>query len=293
MGKLNLRNAFYAQAIADAVGRPFEFHNPTTKEVRDYLSKDAALEISDDTQMALFGLEALTRTGKDKGIVTFRKQVKEAYLRWYVTQTKDPIAVYEGLWSYPEMWRVEAPGNTCLTSLKMHSQRRSAINKSNGCGTVMRLLPFASHYVLSGDWIKALGYAKASAVVTHRGNEIETSTFLFMDFARRAWQYRGNDPIEFYHVKKIEQLGSGWTAMECLNMAVWAYQRATTYEDMLVRAICHPGDSDSVAAVAGALWGLSGRPVPQSLIDRLEVKKVIDDTITLYEEEYGYQTQAV
>lgn len=53
------RSALYSQAVADAIGNPFEFGNPTGAVVSEYMGSPNQLRITDDTQMAMFSLEAL------------------------------------------------------------------------------------------------------------------------------------------------------------------------------------------------------------------------------------------
>ena len=74
----------------------------------------------------------------------------------------------------------------------------------------------------------------------------------------------------------ITAFGTGWTALSCVQMAMWAVHHAQAYDELLTLAICHEGDSDSVAAVAGSLWGRGGRPGWEKYAARLEQHTVIE-----------------
>ena len=72
------------------------------------------------------------------------------------------------------------------------------------------------------------------------------------------------------------QVGEGWIAPECVEISIWAYCTATSFDDLLARSVAHDGDSDTTAACAGALWGLSGREVPMKYVKNLDAKDAID-----------------
>lgn len=280
----NIKNAFYAQAVADAVGADFEFGNPDVLRVRRVIHGTSDLEITDDTQMALFGLEGLS----DPRNVSRYDGVRAAYVRWYETQTQDwggsrDISGSARLQAFPQMWQRRAPGNACMRSMGLVATGKYVENDSNGCGTVMRMLPFAVHarHVGLPD---ATQLAHMCAAITHLGDEIPYTTNIFMKIVDLIQK---GESIPLFKVNRITDLGEGWTAKSCLNMAVWAYQNSHTYHELMEHAICHPGDSDSVAAVAGALWGIAGREVPQVLIDRLVEKDAIDYCVQQYEEYHG------
>ena len=276
--KTDALQAFLAQAVADAVGEPFEFGDPTRDQVQSFINSKVKLTITDDTQMALFGLEGLTwaMVNGAKTKPQFLKEIKSAYLRWFSTQCEfDSLAIpKKGLLAYPEMWHQRAPGSTCLASLRNHRQgKKSKPNESNGCGTVMRLLPFA----LFAEYNQQLAHDLAvdSSLYTHQGHEIIATTYKYFGWSK------GREPMD---KEKITEYGRGWTARSCLEMANWAFTNSTTYNDLLINAIAHPGDSDSVAAVAGSLWGMHGKSAPQELVDRLVEVPVITATVLAFQQ---------
>ena len=76
----------------------------------------------------------------------------------------------------------------------------------------------------------------------------------------------------------IRQLGEGWVAEETLAIAVYcALKYSDDFEQAVIAAVNHSGDSDSTGAVAGnilgASLGVSG--IPDKFKDNLELKDVI------------------
>ena len=64
-------------------------------------------------------------------------------------------------------------------------------------------------------------------------------------------------------------------------MAIWCYHNSTTFDELLRQSIAIDGDSDSVAAVAGSIWGLSGQEVPEQYIAKLNTLDPIKYAISL------------
>lgn len=54
----------------------------------------------------------------------------------------------------------------------------------------------------------------------------------------------------------VETLGGGWTAEEALSIALYACLAGGSFEEALLIAATHGGDSDSTAAIAGNMLGL-------------------------------------
>ena len=85
----------------------------------------------------------------------------------------------------------------------------------------------------------------------------------------------------------IERIGGGWTGHEALAIAVYsAVKHADNFEDAIVSAVNHSGDSDSTGAVCGNIVGtLLGRSaIPSHYTDNLELLDVIEEIANdLYE----------
>lgn len=272
-------NGLYGQAVADACGNPFEFEsNIKPDAVIVYANTTDSLVISDDTQMALVGFEAIHTLNSCYGNIY--KNIADAftvsYLDWNTTQTErfDPEHHKFGLLGYESMFSVQAPGNTCLSALHDIQIGKPVKNDSMGCGSVMRLLPLISLFDPKYD----LNYqelehcAVITGELTHKHRLNRPAIEAYMAAARNILF---NKKVICPPADSISELGEGWIAPECVAMAIWAYCHSESFDELLSRSIAHNGDSDSVAAIAGSLWGLSGREVPQKYIDKLDALDAI------------------
>ena len=145
-------------AIGDALGYPVEFdsHDWIVRRfgpdgITAYASDEPVF--SDDTQMTLFTAVGLL-VGDTQAALAGRpgrledpcRYVNLAYLDWLATQHGVSRRTPHVSWimGIPELNRLRAPGNTCLSALESGgggtiSER---INHSKGCGGVMRVAPW-------------------------------------------------------------------------------------------------------------------------------------------------------
>ena len=77
----------------------------------------------------------------------------------------------------------------------------------------------------------------------------------------------------------IARLGEGWTGEETLAIALYCSLRAKSFEDGVLLAVNHGGDSDSTGSVAGNLLGLihGAAAIPRRWLDRLELRGLIEE----------------
>lgn len=76
----------------------------------------------------------------------------------------------------------------------------------------------------------------------------------------------------------IAELGGGWVAEEALAIAVWCALTAENFEEGVIRAVNHSGDSDSTGLLAGHLLGLQHgvQAIPERWYRQLELRNVIE-----------------
>ena len=78
--------------------------------------------------------------------------------------------------------------------------------------------------------------------------------------------------------ESIRRLGEGWVAEETLAIAIYAVARhIDSFEDALITAVNHDGDSDSTGAVAGNIMGaiVGYDAIPEKFKKNLELHNVI------------------
>jgi ADP-ribosylglycohydrolase len=133
-------------------------------------------------------------------------------------------------------------------------------------GGVLAVLIFA---ILEGSTLaEALAEAK-SLLVTYRGHE-ET-----LDALNQAVALSNAD---LPNHEAIKRLGEGWVAEEALAISVYCALVADGFEQAIVLAVNHDGDSDSTGAITGNILGaMHGTDViPERWLEPLELRPVIE-----------------
>ena len=79
-------------------------------------------------------------------------------------------------------------------------------------------------------------------------------------------------------LENISCLGEGWTGEEALAIALYcALKHFDSFEDAMIAAVNHGGDSDSTGAVTGNILGaaIGYEAIPQFYMDDLEMHELI------------------
>lgn len=213
----------------------------------------------------------------------------------------------------PEIYASRAPGNTCLEAIKNGAAGTvdEPINDSKGCGGVMRVAPvglFASAF--RWDARKVMNEGAAMAAITHghelgyipaaalayiinqivtrpdaRIKEIVEDTIRNLNCVFEGKRHVTemtrllNLAVELSQChlddfEAIKQLGKGWVGEEALAVAVYcALRHSDCFEDAVVAAVNHGGDSDSTGSICGNIMGayLGFNAIPAKYIGRLEL----------------------
>lgn len=299
-----LSKILYGIAVGDAVGNPLEFRRNITDEVFEKSWGASSLRISDDTQMSLYCWDSLRKTsnlGYDASIA----ELKNGYLSWLLTQgglsTRAILNPPSDLLKFTSLFKVEAPGTTCMGALRSIANGLPVVNDSKGAGTVMRCAPiawWACQENLQPD--TAFNLARGDALITHQHpmawkssvvlvaiylNLFKRTPFrLAVSNALAQTQYMVGqeltDIVEqvydyptFLHLRGIM---GGWVAEEALTLAIGSVLHATNFKSVIKYAATTDGDSDTIAGIAGGLAACSGFTVPQHQIERLNALDAID-----------------
>jgi ADP-ribosylglycohydrolase len=244
--------------------------------------------------------------------------LRNAYLRWWATQREESLAADKPGWAtgwlfgVRELWVRRAPGNTCLSALRSIAHGgpvgtvERPINDSKGCGGVMRAAPAALWGESAADAFR-LGAQAAAVTHGHPSGYLSAGLLahLVRDLLERAtWaeavehgraelvRWAGHEEQLAALDAAVElaaagppgpetiaaRLGGGWVGEEALAIAVCAALSAEAFEDGVVVAVNHSGDSDSTGAIAGNLLGAyHGAPaVPARWWDGVELRRVIE-----------------
>ena len=175
-------------AVGDAFGYAVEFdrwdrirHTHGPEGLREpVLDGQGRLVVSDDTQMALFTLEALALVLPPHRPAPFAQTLlqpflaacRQAYLHWGDTQGVNmPGGVlgngpFADLCHSPALRQQRAPGNTCLAAVRAGAlgTPEAPVNQSKGCGAVMRTAPLG---LIDTDPQGAQALGDAAGALTH------------------------------------------------------------------------------------------------------------------------------
>ena len=292
--------AVLGAAIGDAMGHPTEFIKSFdgiwstygTSGVTKYElfwgeGQDRFAPYTDDTQMAEAVLRGLLE-GREAGgdLDATMRRIAARFIEW----EKTPQGGHR------------APGNACRQGCKAMANgthwSEAGDKEAGGCGSVMRAYPFG--IVFADDPVRAEAWSVAHSLMTH-GHAMATSSCAAMAVGM-ALVLRGEAPLHVAsemvaaacrHSPKTagkmtraidEALTSvepgvtlqrllGWRGDEAIAAAVYIFLRhPNDPRSAILEGTNTPGDSDSLATLAGALVGARCgiESFPLEWVDQLE-----------------------
>lgn len=323
-----ISGCLYGGAVGDALGYSVEFDSIAEIYaeyglcgITEPVDECGFAEVSDDTQMTLFTLEAILRARSLKllepKLITV--EIRKSYLDWYSTQLG---ALVQGmamgaLSRHKVLHKQQAPGANTMEMLGLGAEGcpEKPIGNSAGCGAVMRVAPVG--------FMTALGFpaglesevALHSAALTHgHRNALWPSVALAiiiaglvagddLDAAISAAKQHLNSVADARetlsvldkafelrldadgdsHPHRIGRLGQGWVGHEALAIAIYAVASGTDYKQVIQIAANHDGDSDSTASIAGQIYGAwkGIGAIPEDWIERLDIKRTMEFAVNL------------
>ena len=315
--KNKIRGSLLGGAIGDALGYQIEFKKGIKeKEITRFNGKGIISDDTQMTLFTANALIWIETRIKMRGISSNPVDVIYlAYKDWLDTQinTKEEKSI-SWIKEIPELNVPRAPGNTCLSALSSNKKGtiENPINDSKGCGTVMRVAPIGLYIK---DENEAGKIAAESSALTHghplgiipsyvlasmlslivnRDLDIlsslnksienllnsynifnEDDTKYFINLMNKAVKLSSSDSSD---IDAIKELGEGWVAEEALAIAVYSCLKySNSFENAVVCAVNHDGDSDSTGSIAGNIIGayLGEEAIPNYYTDNLELKDVI------------------
>lgn len=254
--------------------------------------------------------------GVNKGIASFDNTVAYAYIRWLATQGEHNRyrEVDSSGWLFQQraLHSQRAPGMTCLSALRdLESLPSIAANNSKGCGGVMRVAPVGMFWwsfkertniervfsdgcmcaalthghptgYLSAGVLAVLIFELLNGLSLPEALEVAKSLLVKEPYKEETLNAL-NQAVELsqssmpYH-EAIRKLGDGWIAEEALAISVYCALVAQSFEQGVVLAVNHDGDSDSTGAVTGNLLGvmMGLDDIPNRWLEPLELRSVIE-----------------
>ncbi|HWH29774.1 MAG TPA: ADP-ribosylglycohydrolase family protein [Mycobacteriales bacterium] len=263
-------------ATGDALGVPYEFGStrldPPARMLGGGLGGYAPGQWSDDTEMAVCIAE-VAATGADLRSAEALDDVARGFLRWYGHGPADI-----GVQTRRVLGQAQRAGNQNAETLRrLAADLHRETGRTAGNGSLMRTAPVALAHLGDAEAIDEA--ARAISALTHHDPVSGEACVLWcvaIDHAVRTGELdvrvglpRVGDmwPALLDEAETVEPAhyaaSNGWVVAALL--AAWsAVSRATSFDDGVQRAVAGGGDTDTVAAIAGALLGarFGGSGVP-------------------------------
>lgn len=292
----------FGLAAGDALGVPFEFmsrskvrRNPVKDMTGMGTHDQPAGTFSDDSSLAFCLAEVLTEEFN-------LNRIAQNFLKW-----ED-----ENYWTARgEVFDIGISTSRAISRLrKGESPETSGCTEAsaNGNGSLMRIAPLVFH--LSGRPVnERYDLTRKVSAITHAHIRSVIACFYYLEFALQLIE--GRDKFEIYRNLKIsvtdyldsisvspleidlfsrllkddiyelseDEISGGGYVIETLEAAIWCLMTTNSYEDAVISAVNLGQDTDTTAAVTGALAGLlyGTGSIPSGWIDILSRKEDILD----------------
>lgn len=265
-----LKSAIYGLAVADAVGVPYEFKMRGAFNAIDMVGHGSHNQPkgtwSDDTSMTLATCASIKGCG--------------------CIDVSDMLAKFRA-WAHKGEYAIDGRvfDIGCTTSEALYTGKGKDDERSNGNGSLMRIIPLAFTDASDED-------IEAVSAITHAHDISKAACVCYVHIARLL--IRGKElsdilpSIEspFDRIRTISTLdeseikSSGYV-VSTLEAALWAVSTTDNYRDAVLKAVNLGNDTDTVGAVAGGLagiiYGLEG--IPHKWLDSLKGKDIIENSL--------------
>lgn len=280
-------------AIGDAMGAPVEFMKEGVR-VEDYQTsprKGLGIgQFTDDTQHLMIGLESLAAFNGDVNLA----DQADRLARWY------------------KSGEARSMGRTTRLAIENIISgippTKSGINHPNSCGSLAlaRLVPASLMSALNsyqklerGDIRKLLAVTHAHKNVLNMGEMFnyfvqevmhgktprETANMILFEdnFLNRRLRGKLSNVLDLLDSdvdsgRAIDDIGNGGFVEDVVYSSLYGAMKGTDFRDAVLISANGGGDTDSRAALTGALFGLDvgERNIPSDLKDRLEDREKLE-----------------
>lgn len=251
-----LRDCIYGQAVGDALGVPYEFRPHGTFCCMDMVGHGShsqpAGTWSDDTSMAL----AICDSYRELGRIDV-DDIRARFVRWY----------REGAYTIDGLFDI---GGTTARALEQGCG--CAGENDNGNGSLMRTVPLAFMGATDDE-------VRAVSAITH-AHPTSTEACVRMVHVAQALM-AGENPVDVageIAARPVEKVRSGGYVLDTFDAALWCLATTSSYRDCVLAAVNLGDDTDTTAAVAGALAGIvyGAESIPTEWLTALRGKDAIE-----------------
>ena len=243
-----LRDAVYGLAVGDALGVPFEFMERGSFDCGGMMGFGThgkpAGTWSDDTSLTLATCDSI----RERGAVE-PGDIRSRFRAWL------------DFGAYAIGRDVFDVGGT--TARAIRSGVGCSGERDCGNGSLMRIVPLAFTDATDDD-------VRAVSAITHANPRCTEACVDFVRIARRMVDGVADEPRD--------SVRSGGYVLDTMRAAFWCVANTGTYESCVLEAVNLGRDTDTTAAVAGALAGIvyGVESIPGEWIDALRGKDIIE-----------------
>lgn len=254
-----LRDCVYGQAVADALGVPYEFRPRGSFRCTDMIGHGShnqpAGTWSDDTSMAL----AICDSYRELGRIDV-DDIRERFVRWY----RDGAYTVNGLFDI---------GNATREALERG--HGLAGEWDNGNGSLMRTVPLAFTDATDDE-------VRAASAITHAHPTSTEACVAIVHIARDLIAGASSaDVAGDIAARPVDEIRSGGFVRDTFDAALWCLANTSSYAECTLAAVNLGDDTDTTAAVAGALAGIvyGIERIPLEWLNKLRGKALIESCL--------------
>lgn len=262
-----LRDAVYGFAVGDALGVPFEFRERDTFKCEGMTGYGTHYQPpgtwSDDTSMML----ATCHSIKENGCIALYDMMKRFYM-WMVYGYYTPNGKVFDIGSTTSRAICNFGNGLPLEHCGLDGER------DNGNGALMRILPLAFMEAGANDVYDVARLTHRNVINGHRCCQYILLCRMLMEFP----DIKMGEQITN---RSREEVKSGGYVVDTFEAALWAFGNTNSYEECVLTAVNLGGDTDTVAALAGALAGIKYGydSIPLDWITKLKAKDLIENCL--------------
>ncbi|WP_036125673.1 ADP-ribosylglycohydrolase family protein [Lysinibacillus sphaericus] len=295
----------YGGIIGDLMGVPVEFKQRGTFHVQDVTGYGTYNQPpgtwSDDTSLTLCLVENIIEKGDTKTLMNkFVRYMEQGYLTPFGEMFDIGITTAEAVTNYKNGVLPEHCGKTG--------------EFDNGNDTLMRIAPIVFVVMNELDFDKRKAWVQQYTEITHahprsivgsiiyielllslyRNNTLETAlkevysllqSHLQDDLRAELNAYARIFKENFLKIAERDISSSGYI-VHSLEAAIWCVGNSTTFKEAILRAVNLGEDTDTVAAITGAIAGMYKNmdEIPHEWLDKMIKKEEIDHLIMAFYE---------
>ncbi len=250
-----LRDCVYGQAVGDALGVPYEFMDRATFECTGMadggVHGKSAGTWSDDTSMALATCDSYRALGRIDC-----DDIRRRFNDWY----NNSAYTTDGLFDV---------GNATMKAL--NTGRGCDGERDNGNGSIMRIVPLVFMEATDDE-------VREVSAITHAHETSTEACVQIVGIARCLAAGESIADVVGVMDQYEDEISSGGYVLDTYNAALWCLANTDSYASCVLRAVNLGSDSDTTAAVAGALAGIvyGMDAIPAEWLEILRGKDIIE-----------------